>query len=70
MSATQPADHAIVMHQYGPPTVLIYAVVPRPPLERGEIQIRSIASAVNQTDLEIRARSWTVLKPQPFSSVV
>jgi NADPH2:quinone reductase len=70
MSATQPADQAIIMHQYGPPTVLIYAGVPRPPLERGEIRIRSIASAVNHIGLEIRAASWTVLKLQPFSGVV
>lgn len=49
----------------------------RPDLCRGavlsaradEVRIRSIASAINHTDLEIRAGNWPVKKPQPFPYV-
>lgn len=49
----------------------------RPDLCRGavlsahadEVRIRSIASAINHTDLEIRAGNWPVRKPQPFPYV-
>src|SRR3954453_14916308 len=69
MSEAQSADHAIVMHQYGPPTVLTYTDVSRQPLKPDEVPIRSMASAINRTDLEIRAGNWPVLKPQPFPYV-
>jgi NADPH:quinone reductase len=69
MSTTQWADHAIVMHQYGPLAVLIYADVPRPPLAPHEIRIKSIASAFNHADLEIRAGNWPMLEPQPLPYV-
>jgi NADPH:quinone reductase len=66
---TPPANdtaHAILMREYGPPDVLTYAEVPLSPLARDEVRIKSIASAVNHTDLEIRAGNWLVKKPQPF----
>ena len=50
---------AIVMRQYGPPIALAS-------LQPDEIRIRSIASAVNHSDLEIRAGNWPIQKPDPF----
>ena len=66
---TPPANdtaHAIVIRGYGPPDVLTYVEVPLSPLAPDEIRIKSIASAINHTDLEIRAGNWPVKKPQPF----
>ena len=60
---------AILMREYGPPDVLTYAKVPLSPLAPDEVRIRSIASAVNHTDLEIRAGHWPVRKPRPFPHV-
>jgi NADPH2:quinone reductase len=57
---------AIVMRQYGGPDVLRLERVPLRSLEPNEIRIRSIASAVNHSDLEIRAGNWPILKPDPF----
>ncbi len=60
---------AIVMREYGPPEVLRPEELPLPALGGKEIQIRTIASAINHTDLEIRAGNWPVLKPDPFPYV-
>ena len=57
---------AIVMRQYGPPEVLRLETVALASLQPDEIRIRSIASAVNHSDLEIRAGNWPILKPDPF----
>lgn len=61
-------DHgdAIVMRQYGGPDVLRVEKVPLTPVQPGEVRIRIIASAVNHSDLEIRAGNWPILKPEPF----
>jgi NAD(P)-dependent dehydrogenase (short-subunit alcohol dehydrogenase family) len=48
--------HAIVMRQYGAPEVLTYASVPLPALGPDEVRIRTILTAVNQTDLEAEIR--------------
>jgi NADPH2:quinone reductase len=69
MTLTASNAHAILMREYGPPDVLSYAEVPLSPLAPDEVRIRSIASAVNHTDLEIRAGSWPVRKQQPFPYV-
>jgi NADPH2:quinone reductase len=61
--------HAVVMHQYGPPEVLTFAKVSLPALGPDGVWIKSIASAINHTDLEIRAGSWTIKKPHPFPYV-
>jgi NADPH:quinone reductase len=66
MSAKAGNIHAVVMHRYGPPNVLEYTEVSLPAIGRDEVRIRSIASAVNHTDLEIRAGNWPVQKPEPF----
>jgi NADPH:quinone reductase len=57
---------AIVMRQYGGPDVLRLETISLPPLRPDEIRIRSIAAAVNHSDLEIRAGNWPILKPDPF----
>jgi len=69
MTSTTSNAHAIVMRAYGAPDVLAYAEVPLAPLAADEVRIRSIAAAVNHTDLEIRAGNWPVKKPQPFPYV-
>jgi NADPH:quinone reductase len=63
------AAHATLIRQYGAPDVLTYGEVPLAPLASDEVRIRSIASAINHTDLEIRAGNWPVKKPQPFPYV-
>ncbi len=60
---------AIVMQRYGPPDVLTFATVTAPPLAANEVRIRSIASAINHSDLEIRAGRWPVRKADPFPYV-
>lgn len=64
-------DHgrAVVMHRYGPPSVLAVEAVPLPPLAPGEIRVRSLASAINHSDLEIRAGNWPIRRPDPFPYV-
>jgi NADPH:quinone reductase len=57
---------AIVMRQYGGPEVLRLEKVSTTPLQPDEIRIRSIASAVNHSDLEIRAGNWPIFKAEPF----
>jgi NADPH:quinone reductase len=57
---------AIVMRQYGGPEVLRLEKIPLSTLQRDEVRIRSIASPVNHSDLEIRAGNWPIFKPDPF----
>jgi NADPH:quinone reductase len=57
---------AIMMRQYGGPDVLRVEKVPLAPVQASEVRIRAIASAVNHSDLEIRAGNWPVLKREPF----
>lgn len=60
---------AIVMRACGPPSVLALEPVPRAPLKPDEIAIRGLASAVNHSDLEIRAGNWPIRRPDPFPYV-
>lgn len=60
---------AIVMRRYGPPDVLRWEEVALPLLEATDVRIRSIASAVNHSDLEIRAGHWPIQKTDPFPYV-
>src|SRR6516165_7027568 len=57
---------AIVMRQYGGPSVLRPERVSQPSLRQDEIRIRTIAAAINHSDLEIRAGNWPILRPNPF----
>lgn len=57
---------AIVMHRYGAPEVLHLESVRLPVLLPNEIRVRALASAVNHSDLEIRAGNWPIRRPDPF----
>src|SRR5260221_7055155 len=57
---------AVVMRQYGPPDVLRLERVALAPLAADEIRVRSLAAAINHSDLEIRAGTWPILRPDPF----
>ena len=54
------------MRRYGGPEVLRFETVPLASLRPDEIRLRSIASAINHSDLEIRAGNWPVRRPDPF----
>jgi NADPH2:quinone reductase len=60
---------AVVIREYGPPSVLRYETVSLAPLKPDEVRIRSSCSAVNHTDLEIRAGNWPIRKLHPFPYV-
>lgn len=64
-----PAAHAIHMIAYGPPDVLVYGPAALAQLAAGEVRIRTIAAAVNHTDLKIRAGAWPVRRANPFPYV-
>lgn len=66
---TVQAPHAVVMTSYGSPDVLIWTEVPLTPLAPDEVRIRTIATAVNHTDLEVRAGTWPIRRPEPFPYV-
>jgi NADPH:quinone reductase len=57
---------AVVMRRYGGPEVLEVETVALTTLAPNEIRIRTIASAVNHSDLEIRAGNWPIRAPSPF----
>jgi NADPH2:quinone reductase len=46
------------MRQYGGPDVLRVEKATLTAVQPGEVRIRTIASAVNHSDLEIRAGNW------------
>ena len=60
---------AIVMRATGPPDVLRAESGPLADLAYSEIRIRTIAAAVNHTDLEIRAGMWPIRRESPFPYV-
>src|SRR5439155_7394961 len=62
-------SRAIVMHGYGPPEVLRLEEVELPALAAGEIRVRSLASPVNHSDLEVRAGNWPIVREPPFPYV-
>jgi NADPH:quinone reductase-like Zn-dependent oxidoreductase len=53
-------SRAVVMRRFGGPEVLVLEEVELPALRAGEIRLRALASAVNHSDLEIRAGNWTI----------
>src|SRR6476469_3687375 len=61
--------NAIVMRRVGPPEVLNLERIDLAPLEPGEVRIRALASAVNHSDLEIRAGNWTIRREPAFPYV-
>lgn len=60
---------AVVMREAGAPSVLHLEEVALPPLRDGEVRIRSLASAVNHSDLEIRAGAWNIRRTPQFPYV-
>jgi NADPH:quinone reductase-like Zn-dependent oxidoreductase len=60
---------AVVMRRYGPPVVLGLERVALQALLPDEIRVRSIASTVNHSDLEIRAGNWPIRRADPFPYV-
>jgi NADPH2:quinone reductase len=61
--------YAVQIQAYGPPEVLTYGRVDMPVPGRGEVRLRTLAAAVNHTDLEIRAGHWPIRKASPFPYV-
>ena len=57
---------AIQMYQYGEPSVLVYQEIDLPALSATEVRIKTIASAVNRADINIRSGKWKILHPSPF----
>ena len=60
---------AIVMRRYGGPEVLAVEDVALAPLKPDEIRVRAIASAVNHSDLKIRAGDHPIKRVPPFPYV-
>jgi NADPH2:quinone reductase len=60
---------AIVMRRTGPPEVLGLEAVELAPLRPDEIRIRAIVSAVNHSDIKVRAGIHPILRPDPFPYV-
>ncbi len=57
------------MRRTGPPEVLALEDVDLRPLQRGEVRLRALASAVNHSDLEIRAGNWAIRRAPRFPYV-
>lgn len=66
---TSKTGRAIQINGYGSPDMLVCVSVDLPALQADEVRIRTIASAVNHTDLEIRAGHWPIRKSNPFPYV-
>ena len=62
-------SRAVVMRRTGPPEVLAIEEVALVPLTRGVVRLRMIASAINHSDLEIRAGNWPIRREQRFPYV-
>jgi NADPH:quinone reductase-like Zn-dependent oxidoreductase len=54
-ATTTPEMRAARFHDYGPPSVLVIDLVPRPVPQQGEVQIRVHSAGVNPIDWKIRA---------------
>jgi NADPH:quinone reductase len=57
------------MRETGLPSVLRIEELELPPLRDGEVRIRSLASAVNHSDIEIRAGMWDIRRTLKFPYV-
>src|SRR5581483_9550172 len=62
-------SRAVVMRRVGSPDVLAIEEIDLRPLQRGEVRIRALASAVNHSDLEIRAGNWAIRRSPKFPYV-
>jgi len=57
---------AVLFDRYGPPEVLTIREIPRPEPDRGEVQVKVAAAAVNPKDALIRAGHLAVVTGQRF----
>jgi NADPH2:quinone reductase len=62
-------SRSIVMRRTGAAEVLTVEEVTLAPLASGEVLLRSLASAVNHSDLEVRAGNWKIRRQPPFPYV-
>lgn len=62
-------SRAVVMRSIGGPEVLAIEDVTLPPLRSGEVRLRTLASAVNHSDLEIRSGNWNIRRDPKFPYV-
>jgi NADPH2:quinone reductase len=62
-------SRAVVMRRTGPPDVLSVEQVAHAQLAPGEVRLRALASAINHSDLEIRAGNWRIRREPPFPYV-
>jgi NADPH2:quinone reductase len=62
-------SRAVVMRRNGGPEVLAVEEVELAPLREGEVRLRTLASAVNHSDLEIRAGNWAIRRDPKFPYV-
>lgn len=62
-------SRAIVMRETGGPDVLRPEKIELGPLAAGEVRLRTLASAVNHSDLEIRAGNWAIRRDPRFPYV-
>ena len=60
---------AVVMRAYGGPNVLTIENIVLPALKPDEIRVRTIAAAVNHSDLAIRAGKYPIKRDPPFPYV-
>lgn len=65
----QDSAGAVVMRRYGEPDVLRWEEVALAPLGGHEVRLRTVASAVNRADVEIRSGAWPVRRDDPFPYV-
>jgi NADPH2:quinone reductase len=66
MTTSAEFTHAVQISAYGSPEVLVFAPMALASLRPHEVRIKTIAAAVNHTDLEIRSGNWPIRKPDPF----
>jgi NADPH:quinone reductase len=62
-------SRAIVMRRTGPSEVLAVEQIAQGSLAAGEVRLRALASAINHSDLEIRAGNWRIRREPPFPYV-
>lgn len=60
---------AVVMRAYGGPDVLAIETIELPALKPDEVRVRTIAAAVNHSDLNIRAGKHPIRRDPPFPYV-
>lgn len=61
--------YSVQINAYGAPEVMRWTELALVPLAPDELRIKTLAAAVNHTDLEIRAGNWPIRKPDPFPYV-